>query len=115
MGEYLTKRLSAAFPTFSMPPLPKQNNLITLLGKGRSDGTDIHGELPRRHITNLVALERHLQVTFPSYETEIVYPLELSVAEQYHLMKRTKILISPCGGVSFIGWFLPSNSAAVFI
>eukprot|EP00741_Cyanophora_paradoxa_P001308 tig00000478_g1264.t1 len=46
---------------------------------------------------------------------DMVDPRGLSVLEQARLMRGYAVLVSPCGGISFLGSFLAPGAAAVFV
>lgn len=91
----------------SPPPDPNRPLVLLVAKQGK------------RNFSNIDDVHRHLVARgFPTYvgkpEVKITRDLHLlSIAEQFRLLQRTSVLVTPCGGVSMVGHFLPRNAHIV--
>jgi hypothetical protein len=68
-----------------------------------------------RSISNHDDLVKHITQKYKNQEIEVVEidPSRLSIKDQINLMLKTTLLITPCGGISMIGFFLTSGSSLI--
>ncbi|POY75532.1 hypothetical protein BMF94_1435 [Rhodotorula taiwanensis] len=81
-------------------PRPRRQRITVFLKHGR------------RVFLNNEALVEHLRRRF-DVEVDLMDPAELSISEQLAYLQDTTVLVSPCGGLSYGGLFLPKGSSMV--
>jgi hypothetical protein len=105
MNLFIESIMAHAGLSLPSPPPDPNRPLILLVAK--------HG---KRNFSNIDAVYGHLLARgFPASVglpvLQITRDLHLvSMAEQFRLLQRTSVLVTPCGGVSMVGHFLPRNA-----
>lgn len=91
--------------------VPKIHHII-ITNKSQSLWT--HGSTSRhRAIVNLKEVEEFIKLTYPTISTEVVEWHTVPFNKQLEKLVNTTILITPCGGVSFVIPFLPHGAHAI--
>ncbi|POY75518.1 hypothetical protein BMF94_1420 [Rhodotorula taiwanensis] len=81
-------------------PRPRHQRITVFLKHGR------------RTFLNYGSLVEHLRRRF-EVEVDLLDPAELSIGEQLAYLKDTTVLITPCGGLSYSGLFLPKGTGLI--
>ena len=67
----------------------------------------------RRRILNVDEVAESLSLAFPNAKVVLFNPANVSIEDQIIEAQRTTVLVTPCGGISFLGMFLRSRASAV--
>lgn len=91
--------------------IPKKHHII-ITNKSNSLWTH-SGAKRHRAIANLEQVEQFVRLTYPTISTEVVEWHKMAFNQQIEKLLSTTILITPCGGVSFIIPLLPHGAHAI--
>ena len=91
--------------------IPKKHHII-ITNKSHSIWTQ-SGSPRHRAIANLEQVEQFIRLTYPTVSTEVVEWHKMPFNRQIEKLLSTTILITPCGGVSFIIPLLPHGAHAI--
>ncbi|KAI8907973.1 hypothetical protein EDD86DRAFT_276518 [Gorgonomyces haynaldii] len=69
----------------------------------------------KRNIHNLKEVIAETQKRFPTADIRVLDPTEKSLKDQLYMLQETQILITPCGGISMIGPFLPVDATILIM